>query len=224
MKKTGCDFLIRGIDPLELLLSIPALLLAITFHEFAHGYMADRLGDPTPRYYGRLTLNPLKHLDPLGTIALLFLRYGWAKPVPINPAYFDNKKNGTALVGLAGPLANMILAFLALVISKILNLNILAYSYYSGYTSYFGQILFYILVYNIGLAIFNLIPIPPLDGSKIFISLLPPKWYYNILQYESYGQVILLLLLFSGMLSPVLSFLFKIVLSIMLSIIKILPI
>ncbi|MGE4282904.1 MAG: site-2 protease family protein [Clostridia bacterium] len=216
----------RGIDPLELLLSIPALLLAIVFHEFAHGYMADKLGDPTPRSYGRLTLNPIKHLDPLGTIALLTVRYGWAKPVPINPSNFKNPKRDTALVGLAGPMSNLILAFLTLLIAEVFNINIFISTNVFGGAGIdiLGTILFYMLVYNTGLAIFNLIPIPPLDGSKIFISILPSRLYYNILRYESYGQVILILLLFTGMLNPVLDFLFSSILTIFIVIIKALPI
>ncbi|WHH59440.1 site-2 protease family protein [Petroclostridium sp. X23] len=214
--------MIRGLDnPLELLFSIPVLLLAITFHEFAHGYMADKLGDPTPRSYGRLSLNPIKHLDPLGAIALLTVGFGWAKPVPFNPAYFKNYKKDTALVGLAGPVSNLILAFTALLVAKVLYLPTVGLSGLSA--DIMNIILIYMLRYNIGLAIFNLIPIPPLDGSKVFISILPSKWYYNILRYESYGQVILLLLLFTGMLNPVLNILFRIVQELLLAIVNILP-
>jgi Zn-dependent protease len=183
--------------------------------------MADRLGDPTPRSYGRLSLNPIKHLDPLGAIALLTVGFGWAKPVPFNPAYFKNYKKDTALVGLAGPVSNLILAFTALLVAKILYLPTVGLSGLSA--DIINIILIYMLRYNIGLAIFNLIPIPPLDGSKVFISILPSKWYYNILRYESYGQVILLLLLFTGMLNPVLNILFRMVQELLLTIVNILP-
>ncbi|NLY43825.1 MAG: site-2 protease family protein [Clostridiaceae bacterium] len=191
---------------------IPALLFAITFHEFSHGYVADRLGDPTPRNYGRLTLNPLKHLDPLGTIALLFLRFGWAKPVPINPMNFRDVKKGTALVGLAGPLSNIFLAFCSLMVGQVLEIIVQPTHYpFIGVIRYLSNFLEYMLVFNIGLAVFNIIPVPPLDGSKIFASVLPSKWYYNLMRYESYGQVILLILLFTGALRPVLNVLWAVV-------------
>ena len=213
----------------DFLLRIPALLLAITFHEFAHGYAAYRLGDPTAKNYGRLSLNPIKHLDPLGTIALLFIGFGWAKPVPINPIYFKDQKKGTALVGLAGPLANLILAFISLILFKMFFNTIYILDASSDvFLQHMGRnfiiMLNYVLMYNIWLAVFNLIPIPPLDGSKIFISVMPPRIHYNILRYESYGQVILLILLFTGFLTPVLSSVSGFILNILQAIVRILPI
>lgn len=176
----------------QLLLVLPAVLISITVHEFSHGYMAYKLGDPTARNLGRLTLNPLKHLDFVGTLMLIFARFGWAKPVPINPMYFDNIKRGTVLVGLAGPLSNFVLALIVKAIS------ISAAHYYIDnlfflYVFLFLQVLYII---NINLAAFNLIPIPPLDGSKIFGGLLPKQHYYKLLNFERYIGIILIFIVF----------------------------
>ncbi|MCG8500504.1 MAG: site-2 protease family protein [Firmicutes bacterium] len=207
----------RGNSLEQILLSVPALLIAITFHEFAHGYVAYRLGDPTAKNYGRLTLNPVKHLDPLGAITLLLVGFGWAKPVPVDPAYFRNPKKGMALVGLAGPAANIIIAFLTLVLAAIFEINL-----FRG-TGYLAGMMIYTIFLNIGLAVFNLIPIPPLDGSKIFSAFLPPKIYFGIMRYERYAHVILLLLLFTGILTPFLVFLQRIVLNALILIVNVLP-
>ena len=168
-----------------LLLSIPGLLVAITFHEYAHALVAEKLGDDTPRRQGRLTLNPLKHLDLYGTILLLVSGFGWGKPVEINPNNFKRTisiKKGNALVSLAGPIMNFILA---LVFSIIFGLYI-RYGTVFALTNQVGfalaQILKYCIIMNVGLGVFNLIPLPPLDGSKMLIALLPEKaraWYKN---------------------------------------------
>lgn len=147
----------------EMLLRIPALLIAITFHEFAHARVSYSLGDPTPKQTGRLSLNPLAHLDPVGLLMLWIFRFGWAKPVQINPYYYKDPKKGVLLVSLAGPLSNLVLAFFTLIFLKL-----------DFITSSFAVNFVYILfVYNLGLAVFNLIPVPPLDGSKILVNLLP---------------------------------------------------
>ncbi len=191
----------RGASAEQILLSIPAVLIAITFHEYAHGYVAYKLGDPTAKNNGRLTLNPIKHLDPFGAIMLLIVGFGWAKPVPVNPAYFKKPKNGMALVSLAGPMSNILLAFITLVIAKIFNIQIFSMLY--GFrSSYIEIIMFNIVILNIGLAIFNMIPIPPLDGSKIFSSFLPQRIYFGIMRYERYAHIILLLLIVTGILTP----------------------
>lgn len=178
-----------------LILGIPALLLAISVHEFAHGYAAYRLGDPTAKYQGRLTLNPLAHLDPLGAIMLLVFRFGWAKPVQVNPAYFKNRKQGTLIVALAGPLANVIMAWLFYNMWRTV-----PYYLPTAALSRTTYLFLYINVqYNLGLAAFNLLPIPPLDGSKVVASLLPPRWEYSFLRLSMYGPFILMLMLWTGM-------------------------
>jgi len=174
------------------------LLVSITFHEYAHGWMASRLGDPTPKQSGRLSLNPLVHVDPFGTIilpiALLVLStrligqpftIGYAKPVPINPYHFKNPKKDIAMVGLAGPLMNIAIAIILSLLIRI------------GFPLFTEAIILGIMV-NLLLAVFNLIPIPPLDGSKLLTSFLPKKVAYNYLKLEPYGFFIIILLLVSG--------------------------
>mgnify|MGYP000854734351 FL=1 len=189
----------------SLLLGIPALLMAISVHEFAHGYAAHRLGDPTPRYQGRLTLNPLAHLDPIGGLMLLLFRFGWAKPVQINPAYFRNRKRGTLIVALAGPLANIVMAWLFYNLWRLVP-GALPTPALRVTADLFLRIN---VLYNLGLAAFNLLPIPPLDGSKVAVSLLPPKWEYSFAVFSTYGPFVLMVLLVTGMtqrlLNPVLN-------------------
>ncbi len=216
--------LFRGASFIDIMLTIPALLIAISFHEFAHGYIAFRKGDPTASNLGRLTLNPIKHLDPFGALTLLLIGFGWAKPVPVNPMYFKNPKKDMAIVGLAGPVSNVILAFLVLLVAEILNINIFGTGMYGGGSAYLEKALLYTVLLNIGLAVFNLIPIPPLDGSKIFSSVLPTRLYFGIMRYENYAHIILLLLLFTGILTPVLRFLQLRLLGVLLLVVNILPI
>ncbi len=173
-----------------LLISLPILLVTITIHEFAHALVADRLGDPTPRLAGRLTLNPISHIDPIGFLALILVRFGWAKPVPINPYNFKNVRQGTMLVSLAGPLSNFFAAWVLAVIFK--NVPLAEYSVVR-------QVLDYAIWINIALAVFNLIPIPPLDGSKIFDQFIPYR-YMEFLRQN--GLLILLVFIMFG--SPLL--------------------
>jgi len=179
----------------EMLLRIPALLIAITFHEYAHARVSYSLGDPTPKWRGRLSLNPLVHLDPIGLLMLWLFRFGWAKPVEVNPSYYREPKKGTILVSLAGPMANLILAFFAMIILKLDILHI-------GILDSFIYILF---LYNLTLAVFNLIPIPPLDGSKILAGLLPTPQAYEFSKFESYGPFVLILLVYFGLLGNILN-------------------
>lgn len=182
---------------------LPAVLISLTVHEFCHGYAAYLLGDPTAKNNGRLTLNPLSHLDPLGTICLLFFRFGWAKPVPVNPMYFRSPKKGMALTAAAGPASNLVMAFFSMLLLYI-TMYVGGDGAVAGYLFQFFLIMTYI---NIGLAVFNLLPISPLDGSKIFATLLPEDTYFKLMQYERYVQPILFLLLFTGKLSKPLSWL-----------------
>ena len=187
--------------------SVP-LLLGITCHEVGHGYVAYLLGDPTAKNAGGLTLNPLKHLDPAGTLVLILTRrIGWAKPVPINPGYFKNTRQGILLVSLAGPVANFVLAILFFLLFKLVNL--LSPLFSAQVQQFFFTPLSLIFVagtmVNIILAIFNLIPIPPLDGSKILASFLPISLATRYMRIEKFGFLILIALVFTGALSKFLN-------------------
>jgi len=182
-----------------------SLIIAITIHEFSHAFVADHFGDPTPRSYGRVSLNPLRHLDPLGTIMLIFFKFGWGKPVPIDPYNLSTKEE--TLVAIAGPASNLILAIILAIIMH-----------------FFPFVLIYILIQtNIVLAVFNLLPLPPLDGSKIFLNLLPEEQSLEWQKaFDQYGFVFLAVLLFlpiggsnivSIIISPVINFLMALLLA-----------
>jgi len=177
---------VLGLSLTTLLFRAVALLIAAPFHEFAHGYAADRLGDPTPRRAGRLTLNPLAHLDPLGTILLVLTGFGWAKPVPIDPGYFPDWRRGLITVAAAGPIANVVLAIL---FGLPFKLGLVAVG------SPLARPLFVIVFINAVLAVFNLIPVPPLDGSKIMIGLLPGQLGIAYARLQAYGVLILIALI-----------------------------
>jgi Zn-dependent protease len=180
----------------DMIFRIPALLIALTIHEYAHARVAVWMGDPTPKLMGRLTLNPIAHLDPLGLIMLWLFKFGWAKPVPINPFNFRDGRNGMLLVSLAGPVSNVILAFIAaIIIGLLVKLQLLS----GGW----AKILWLTYNYNIILAIFNLIPLPPLDGSKILMSLLPGKQAQALERIEPYGPFILMGLVYIGVIGTV---------------------
>ena len=168
---------------MTVIFSYIGLLLAITIHEFSHAYAADRLGDPTPRAMGRLTLNPLAHLDPIGTLMIFIAHFGWGKPVPIDPYNFKNPRRDEIIVALAGPISNIILGSTIGIISLT--------------TGYFNEILYIIAIVNFSLAVFNLIPIPPLDGSKVFLNLMPVEKAYEWEKaFERYGFFIVAACLF----------------------------
>lgn len=189
-----------------LIYSAPATILTMTLHEFAHSYVSYRLGDNTPKATGRLTLNPLKHIDPLGALCLAIFHFGWAKPVQVNPQAYKNPKKGMALTALAGPLMNFLITFVAMmgmgIIAKTVNY------YNSGAVSnYFYILFYYIAVLSTGLGIFNLIPFPPLDGSKVLGAVLPEKIYFGYMKYERYGMIALFVLLYSNLLDKPLNWL-----------------
>ena len=165
---------------LDLLISVPVVLVALTFHEFSHGFVAYKLGDPTAKYMGRLTLNPLKHLDPIGTLCMVLCHFGWAKPVPVDMRQFKNPKRGMAICALAGPLSNLLLGFFGAFVYWLL-LLIFPGIIYHPYLIYFLS-LFPVL--NIYLAIFNMIPLPPFDGSRVLTAFLPDKYYIKLLVNE----------------------------------------
>lgn len=166
------------------ILRIPALLIAVTVHEFMHGMAAYRFGDSTAKEQGRLSLNPIKHLDPIGTIMLIIAGFGWAKPVPVNPYRFKDPVKHMMLVGLAGPAANFLSAFL---LSRL---------FYLEPSLIIAKLLQVTIIINVTLGVFNLLPIPPLDGSKIVPYFLPRNWQQPWYRFEQYGFVILLLLVF----------------------------
>lgn len=170
---------------------VVAALFAIILHEIAHGLVSTWLGDPTPKRQGRLSLNPLKHLDPIGTLCLIFFHVGWAKPVVVNPDYYKNKKRGMALVALAGPLMNFLLAIFSIIIMAIF----VKVNAYSNVLIIIYNFLLYFSVINLGLGLFNLIPIPPLDGSRILGAFLKDDTYEQYMKYERYGFIIIAILL-----------------------------
>jgi len=184
-------------DPVTFLLLAIPLLYSVIIHELAHGWVAYVMGDSTAKNLGRLTLNPLKHLDPLGTLMLFIVGFGWAKPVPVNLNAIHNHRTGFVLVSSAGIIANMIFAFLAILTMQVLLPP-------EGTPA--ATFLFYLAQINIILAAFNLIPIPPLDGSKILMGFMPDNMRYFFHRLEPYGFFVIIILLFLGVLNPVIAF------------------
>ena len=181
---------------LHIVAGIPGLLIAMVMHEYAHALVADYMGDDTPRLMGRLTLNPIAHIDPIGALMLLVARFGWAKPVMINPNNFRSWRKGELCVAFAGPAANLIVAFVALVAQVV-------FSRLDLFTGTALQlVLSMIVIYNINFAIFNLLPLPPLDGSRILMCFLPSEWNYRLASLERYSFIILIAL----MMTPVFSY------------------
>lgn len=198
------------------ILLIPVLLFALTIHEFSHGLVAYLLGDPTPKRAGRLTLNPLKHLDPFGTITLFLTQaIGWAKPVPINPNYFKNPWRDMALTSAAGPLSNFLSAILFAFLFHIFETSTLKLGAFK-ISEPLSLLSFLGVKINLGLALFNFLPIPPLDGSKVLVKFLPPHLREDYLRLELLGFFIILILALTGILGktlyPLLSFLSNLIL------------
>lgn len=191
-------------NPLLFLVWIGSLLVAITIHEFAHAFVADRLGDPTPRSQGRLTLNPLAHLDPLGTLMLLLFRFGWGRPVQFDPHNLDNPRQDAAKISIAGPISNLLLALAASLVIRFI------------VPEFFAPMFYPLVFLNVALAIFNLVPVHPLDGGKIILGILPRDLAYEWDQIMSrYGIIILLLMILPiqgsspiiSLISPIVDFL-----------------
>lgn len=178
-------------NPLEFIVVAALLIAAISLHEFSHAWTADRLGDPTPRLQGRLTLNPLAHLDPLGTLLLFFAGFGFGKPVMFDPFNLRNPKRDAALISFAGPASNLGMALLSSLILRLGDFLPLL-----SINSFFFEILSLFIYYNVLLAVFNLVPINPLDGFKVVAGLVPKKYYEDWMSLERYGLIFLILLIF----------------------------
>ena len=180
---------------------VAAVLLCLTVHELCHGLAALSLGDPTAKSMDRLSLNPLRHIDWLGLLMMFTVGFGWAKPVPVDPRYFKDPKKGMALTALAGPASNFMLAFSLILISK----GIYLYADYTPVWNGIYNFLHLTAILSIGLGLFNLLPIPPLDGAKVFGGLLPDRTYFALMRYERYGMLLLLLMSFADVGSGVIN-------------------
>jgi Zn-dependent protease len=192
-------------NPGAFILVVIPLMYSIIIHELAHGWVADKMGDGTARWLGRLSLDPRKHLDLIGTVMLFVFGFGWAKPVPVNFDNLRDQRKGLILVSAAGIVANILLAFISLFLLRFLNPA--PFGAVSTFLIYMAQV-------NIMLAAFNLIPLPPLDGSKILMGFAPPQWQYTLARIEPYGFFIILFLLMMNVLDPLISLFERIIISI----------
>lgn len=207
-------YLISGGDVssylISMLLALPVILLSLSLHEAAHAFAACKLGDPTARNLGRITLNPLRHLDPIGFCCMILCGFGWANPVPINSRNFKKPRRDMALSSLAGPASNLLLSVVFLLLLRFVGygwLVTLTYTSQTAYNAAYFLILFfyYGISLNLTLAVFNLLPVPPLDGSRLLYLFLPPKYAYKLVKYERYIALAVMLLLFLGPLSWLIS-------------------
>lgn len=196
-------FLSQGIGIEQVIARIIAVIIIIfgilPLHEYAHGFIAYKLGDPTAKYSGRLTLNPLPHIDPIGALGILLFGFGWARPVPIDPRNFRNPKSGMAITAVAGPVSNLLAAIVGGIVLNIILLFRTSISY--DVLSWIVTLFSYYMQINVGLAVFNLIPLPPLDGSKILAAFIPDRILYKYYQYQNFIMIGVLILLFTGVLS-----------------------
>ena len=181
----------------EILIIIPALLLAFTIHELSHGLTAYLLGDPTAKRDGRLSLNPIRHIDPFGLILILVAGFGWAKPVMVQPSNLKNPKVDMAIIAIMGPLSNFIMAFLSIMLFFALYINV------PNLPVYILNVVFHFSSLNVLLGVFNLLPIPPLDGSKVIVGILPDSVYRSLPPAGNYGMIILIILMFTGVTSRI---------------------
>lgn len=204
MNETILDYLIKAL----------VLFTAVPVHECAHAWVAEKMGDDTGRKQGRITLNPFAHLTLWGPLMMILVGFGWGKPVMVDSRNFKNPKKGMVLTSLAGPASNFIMAFLSMIVYKVL--AFLSYAKDSSTLDMLATVFVYITLINISLAVFNFLPIPPLDGSKIFNAILPEKWYFTIMKYENFIFIALIILVYSGLLDAPLSFLQNKVIDVML--------
>jgi len=189
--------LLGGFDLAGIVQVICAVMLALTVHELMHGLVAYKLGDPTAKYAGRLTINPLAHIDPLGLICMIFFRFGWAKPVPVNMRWFKRPKRDMALVAAAGPVSNLLFGTICVFVYYLLAL-------YAPESAIIDAVLSFtatLAALNVGFAVFNLLPLPPLDGSRILGLIIPNRWYWQLMRYERYIQLAVMVLLYMGILT-----------------------
>lgn len=177
-------------NPIEFIIVAVLLVIAISVHEFSHAYAADHLGDPTPRLAGRLTLDPRAHLDPIGTLLIFIVGFGWGKPVPFDPFNLRDPKRDSAIISFAGPLSNLLMAICASLLFRFLDAIPVIFP------SLIGEILFQFIYFNVLLAVFNLIPVHPLDGFKVVAGLLPKKYYSDWMDLSRYGMIFLIMLIF----------------------------
>ncbi|MGN1107084.1 MAG: site-2 protease family protein [Huintestinicola sp.] len=203
MNETVLDYLIKAL----------VLFTAVPVHECAHAWVAEKMGDDTGRQQGRITLNPFAHLTLWGSLMMVLVGFGWGKPVSVDPRNFKNPKKGMVLTSLAGPASNFIMAFLAMIVYKVL--GIMSIVKENDTMEMMAMVFLYVTLINISLAVFNFLPIPPLDGSKIFNAVLPEKWYFTIMRYENIIFIGLIILLYSGLLDAPLGFLQNKVIDIM---------
>ncbi len=204
MNETILDYLIKAL----------VLFTAVPVHECAHAWVAEKMGDDTGRKQGRITLNPFAHLTLWGSLMMILVGFGWGKPVMVDSRNFKNPKKGMVLTSLAGPASNFIMAFLSMIVYKVL--AFLSFAKDSSTLDMLATVFVYITLINISLAVFNFLPIPPLDGSKIFNAILPEKWYFTIMKYENFIFIALIILVYSGLLDAPLSFLQNKVIDVML--------
>lgn len=227
----------NGLDGMQwyfvsLALSLPIILFSLTIHECAHGWMAMKLGDRTAYNLGRLTLNPIKHIDPIGFICMLVFGYGWAKPVPIQTRNFKNPRKDMAISAIAGPISNLLLGLCFVIIGRLSEIVIYhAIGSRSMVTERALIIAELVLIFfemgaqlNVYLAVFNLLPVPPFDGSRFFYVFLPPKWYFKVMQYERYIMIGILALFYFGILSVPLDFISGLILNGMHWLVGLIPI
>lgn len=177
---------------ISVLLTVPTVLIALSLHEAAHAFVAYKCGDPTARNLGRLTMNPFKHLDPIGTLCMLIFGYGWAKPVPVNSRYFKKPKKGMALTALAGPVMNLLLGFIGVTFYALF-FRLLERHARNVFLEAAVLFFFNFFRLNILYAVFNLIPIPPFDGSRVAFVFLPDKFYYGVMKYERILMIVVLI-------------------------------